>query len=119
MKRKTDSFTGTRPIFTGSPSLVMGGFNLDKEKQNFMPGDTIPAGTLAIKDEKTKKVQVIKTAKVLEVDTEDKKKVTLYVDEFYAPCFALGDKVLKLMRSLVRLMLLRQSQKLKRAEQVM
>lgn len=95
MKRKTDSFTGTRPIFTGSPSLVMGGFNLDKEKQNFMPGDTIPAGTLAIKDEKTRKVQVIKTAKVLEVDAEDKKKVTLYVDEFYAPCFALGDKVLK------------------------
>lgn len=73
----------------------MGGFNLDKEKQNFMPGDTIPAGTLAIKDEKTKTVQVIKTAKVLEVDAEDKKKVTLYVDEFYAPCFALGDKVLK------------------------
>ena len=31
MKRKTASFTGMRPIFTGSPSIVQGGFNLDVE----------------------------------------------------------------------------------------
>ena len=51
MKRKTASFTGMRPIFTGSPSIVQGGFNLDVENQHFAVGDTVPAGTLAIKDE--------------------------------------------------------------------
>lgn len=95
MKRKTASFTGTRPIFTGSPSIVPGGFNLDVANQNFAVGDEIPAGTLAVKDEVARTVQVIKTAKVLEVDSENKKKVTLYVDEFYKPCFAVGDMVLK------------------------
>lgn len=95
MKRKTASFTGMRPIFTGSPSIVQGGFNLDVENQHFAVGDVIPAGTLAIKDEEKRTVQVIKTAKVLEVDTEDAKKVSLYVDEFYEPCFAVGDLVLK------------------------
>lgn len=92
MKRKTASFTGMRPIFTGSPSIVQGGFNLDVEGQKFRVGDVVPAGTLAIFNETTRKVQVIKTAKVVEVDNE---KVTLYVDEFYAPCFAVGDSVLK------------------------
>lgn len=95
MKRKTASFTGTRPIFTGSPAIVIGGFNLDVANQNFAVGDTIPAGTLAIKDEVARTVQVIKTATVLEVDAEDTKKVSLYVDEFYEPCFAIGDLVLK------------------------
>lgn len=94
MKRKTASFTGTRPIFTGSPSIVQGGFNLDVTNQAFAVGDVIPAGTLAIKDEAARTVQVIKTAKVLEVDAEDNKKVSLYVDEFYKPCFAVGDMVL-------------------------
>lgn len=95
MKRKTAQFTGSRPIFTGSPSIVPGGFNLDVAKQNFAVGDFIPAGTLAIMDEVNRTVQVIKTAKVLEVDAEDKKVVTLYVDEFYKPCFAVGDYILK------------------------
>lgn len=95
MKRKTASFTGMRPIFTGSPSIVQGGFNLDVEGQKFRVGDVVPAGTLAIFNETTRKVQVIKTAKVVEVDNENNKKVTLYVDEFYAPCFAVGDRVLK------------------------
>lgn len=91
MKRKKASFTGTRPIFTGSPSIVMGGFNLDVVGQKFRVGDKIPAGTLAIRNEATRTVQVIKTAKVVEVDSENAKLVTLYVDEFYAPCFAEGE----------------------------
>ena len=95
MKRKTASFTGMRPIFTGSPSIVQGGFNLDVEGQKFRVSDVVPAGTLAIFNETTRKVQVIKTAKVVEVDNENNKKVTLYIDEFYAPCFAVGDSVLK------------------------
>ena len=95
MKRKTASFTGMRPIFTGSPSIVQGGFNLDVENQHFAVGDTVPAGTLAIKDEVKRTVQVIKTAKVVEVDAENTKKVSLYVDEFYEPCFTVGDLVLK------------------------
>lgn len=95
MKRKTASFTGTRPIFTGSPSIVPGGFNLDKDNQNFAVDDVIPAGVLAIRDEVARKVQVIKTAKVSEVDAENTKIITLHVDEFCAPFFAVGDKVLK------------------------
>lgn len=95
MKRKKASFVGTRPIFTGSPSIVPGGFNLDKESGNYTVDDVIPAGTLAIRDEETRKVQVIKTAKITDVDPEDNKILTLYVDEFYAPFFAVGDKVLK------------------------
>lgn len=95
MKRRTASFTGMRPIFTGSPSIVMGGFNLDVQNQSFKVGDVIPQGTLAIKNEATRLVQVIKTAKVVEVDAENAKVVTLYVDEFYAPIFAVGDLILK------------------------
>lgn len=95
MKRKHHSFTGSRPIFTGSPSIVIGGFNLDRANQNFNPGDVIPGGTLAIVNEETRLAQVIKTAKVLEVDADNPKVVTLQVDEFYAPCFAVGDLVLK------------------------
>ena len=53
MKRKTASFTGTRPIFSGSPSIVPGGFNLDVANQHFAVGDVIPAGTLAIANEET------------------------------------------------------------------
>ena len=60
-----------RPIFTGSPSIVQGGFNLDVEGQKFRVGDVVPAGTLAIFNETTRKVQVIKTAKVVEVDNEN------------------------------------------------
>ena len=78
-----------------SPSIVQGGFNLDVDGQKFRVGDVIPAGTLAIFNEATRKVQVIKTAKVVEIDNENNKKVTLYIDEFYAPCFAVGDSVLK------------------------
>lgn len=95
MKRKKHSFTGSRPIFTGSPSKVIGGFNLDRSNQNFADGDIIPGGVLAIANEETRLVQVIKTAKVAEVDSEDAKLVTLEVDEFYAPFFAVGDMILK------------------------
>lgn len=95
MKRKKHSFTGSRPIFTGSPSKVIGGFNLDRSNQNFADGDIIPGGVLAIANEETRLVQVIKTAKVTEIDSEDSKVVSLYVDEFYAPFFAVGDKILK------------------------
>lgn len=95
MKRKTASFTGTRPIFSGSPSIVPGGFNLDVANQHFAVGDVIPAGTLAIANEETRKVQIVRTAKVVEINAEDTKKVSLYVDEFFAPCFAVGNKVLK------------------------
>lgn len=95
MKRKTASFTGIRPIFTGSPSIVPGGFNLDVASQVFAVGDVVPAGTLAIVNEDTRKVKLVRTAKVVEIDSENTKKVTLYVDESYAPCFAVGNRVLK------------------------
>ena len=95
MKRKTESFSGSRPIFNGSPSLVTGGFNLDVTNQKFNVGDLIPAGTLAIRDEEKRTVQVIKTAKVAAIDSENAKKISLLVDEFYSPIFVIGEKVLK------------------------
>lgn len=94
MKRKKQSFCGSRPIFTGSPSKVIGGFNLDRANQNFADGDVIPGGVLAIYNEETRLVQVIKTGKVAEI-TEDPKVIFLHVHEFYAPFFAVGDLILK------------------------
>lgn len=95
MKRKTASFTGQRPIYTGSPAIVPGGFNLDVANQNFPVGTIIPGGSLAIYDEERRTVQIVKTASVVEVNADNAKEVTLLVDEFYAPIFAVGDKVAK------------------------
>lgn len=94
MKRKKTSFVGERPIFSGSPTIVPGGFNLDRTKQNFSAGDIIPAGTLAIFDEQTRLVQIVKTAKVKAIDADDAKIVTLVTSDYYQPVFAVGDKVL-------------------------
>ena len=95
MKRKTDSFTGQRPVFTGSPSIVPGGFNLDKTNQSFKVGDIIPIGTVCKFDEQTRLVQILKTAEVVAIDSDDAKIVSLKVAEFFAPVFCIGDKVAK------------------------
>lgn len=95
MKRTKISFVGEKPIFTGSPQIVPGGFNLDREKQRFSVGDIIPAGTLAIFDEVTRKVQIVKTAKVKAIGTKDKKVITLYSNGYCSPCFSVGDKLLQ------------------------
>lgn len=94
MKREKVQVGGFISVFTGSPSIVMGGFNLDKEKQRFDSTDVIPAGTLTIVDEEKRLVSVIKTGYVAEVGT-DKKVVTLKVTESYNPIFVAGDKVAK------------------------
>lgn len=95
MKRQKYSFVGEKPIFTGSPQIVQGGFNLEREKQRFSVGDLIPTGTLAVFNEKTRKVQIVKTAKVKAIDTEDAKVITLVSNAYCQPCFAVGDKLLK------------------------
>ena len=95
MKRKTDSFTGQRPVFTGSPSIVPGGFNLDVTNQNFNVGDIIPIGTVAKFNEQTRLVQILKTAEVVDIDSDDTKIVSLKVAEFFKPVFCVGDKVAK------------------------
>lgn len=95
MKRKIASFTGGRPIFTGSPAIVPGGFNIDVVKQRFTPGMIIPGGSLAIYDEVKRTVQIVKTASVVEVNSENAKEITLKVDEFYSPIFVVGDMVVK------------------------
>ena len=95
MKRKTDSFTGQRPVFTGSPSIVPGGFNLDVTNQRFNVGDIIPIGTVAKFDEQTRLVQILKTAEVVDIDSDDTKIVSLKVAEFFKPVFCVGDKVAK------------------------
>ena len=95
MKRKKYSFVGEKPIFTGSPQIVQGGFNLEREKQRFSVGDIIPPGTPAIFNELTRKVQIVKTAKVKAVDTEDAKVITLVSNAYCQPCFAVVDNLLK------------------------
>ncbi|MBQ6067950.1 MAG: hypothetical protein IJK84_00465 [Bacteroidales bacterium] len=95
MKRRTKSYDGSRPIATGSLTREVGGFLLDQVNQTFVEGDVIPAGTLARRDETTRKVLIIKTAKVKAIDESDAKIVTLESDAFIGPIFAVGDKVLK------------------------
>lgn len=94
MKTKRHSFGGEKPIFTGSPSIVPGGFNLDVEAQRFIVGSEISTGTLIIFDEQTRKVKVIKTAKVKKVEG-DNKTIHLVANDTVEPCFAPGDSVLK------------------------
>lgn len=94
MKEKRFHFGGEKPIFTGSPSIVPGGFNLDVEAQNFIIGTEISPGTLAIFNEQTRKVRIIKTAKVKKVES-DNKTIYLVANDTVEPCFAPGDSVLK------------------------
>lgn len=94
MKAKRYSFGGEKPIFTGSPSIVPGGFNLDVEAQNFIIGSEISPGTLAIFNEQTRKVKVIKTAKVKKIES-DNKTIYLVANDTVEPCFAVGDSILK------------------------
>ncbi len=95
MQKRTKSFVGTRPVFTGAPSLEIGGYTLDKTNQTFNEGDIIPAGTMLVPDESTKKTLVVKSAKVKSIDQSDSKKVTLVSDDFVTPIFAVGDHVEK------------------------
>lgn len=95
MKRRTKSYDGSRPIATGALTREVGGFLLDQVSQTFVEGDVISAGTLARRDESTRKVLIIKTAKVKAIDESDAKIVTLESDAFLGPNFAVGDKVLK------------------------
>lgn len=92
MQKRTKSFVGTRPVFTGAPSLEIGGYTLDKTNQSFNEGDIIPAGTMLIPNESTKKVLVVKSAKVKSVNSN---KVTLESDDFVCPIFAVGDRIAK------------------------
>lgn len=94
MKTKKFHFGGEKPIFTGSPSIVPGGFNLDVEAQNFIIGSEISPGTLALFNEQTRKVKIIKTAKVKKVES-DNKTIYLVANDTVVPCFAPGDSVLK------------------------
>lgn len=95
MQKRTKSFVGTRPVFTGAPSLEIGGYTLDKTNQTFNEGDIIPAGSQVVPNEDTKKVLVVKSAKVKSIDAENNAKVTLYSDDFVTPIFAVGDHVAK------------------------
>lgn len=95
MKRRVRSFSGSRPVFTGAVSIVPGGYNLDKTNQSFAADAVIPEGSLAIVDETNRTVQIIKTAKVVAIDADDAKKVSLKVSEFYEPLFVAGEPVYK------------------------
>lgn len=95
MKRSVRSFSGSRPVFTGAVSIVPGGYNLDKTNQSFAADAVIPEGSLAIVDETNRTVKIIKTAKVVAIDADDAKKVSLKVSEFYEPLFVAGEPVYK------------------------
>lgn len=93
MKTHKKSFAGTRPVFTVSPVVEIGGFSVDKTAQNLVVGDVIPEGTLVVHDEITRKVLIVKTGKVKAIDQSDAKIVTLESNDFVNPNFAVGDKV--------------------------
>jgi len=95
MKFRRKSFGGTRPVFTVQPIMVTGGFNLNDEVQKLEPNMIVPAGTLAQYDEENRTVVVLKTATIKEIDASDAKIITLESDEFLAPIFCIGDKVVK------------------------
>lgn len=95
MKTHKKSFAGTRPVFTVAPVVEIGGFTVDKTKQNLVVGDVIPEGTLVLHDEVTRKVLLVKTGKVKSISQTDTKIVTLESNDFMNPNFAVGDKVAK------------------------
>ncbi len=93
MNFQKNSYGGGRPVFVNPPALVLGGFELDTASQNFAVGAIIPAGTLAIINESTRKVSVLKSARVTAIDAEDAKIVTLEHDEYLSNPFYVGDMV--------------------------
>lgn len=93
MKKRFKNFAGSRPVFTGSPYVEIGGYTVDTEKQNLVEGDVIPEGTLVAHNEATHKVVLVKTGKVKNIDSNDAKIVKLESNEFMNPNFAVGDKV--------------------------
>lgn len=93
MNFEKTSYGGGRPVFVKIPHLVEGGFELDTSGQSFAVGAIIPAGTLAVCDESTRKVKVLKSARVTAIDSEDAKIVTLEQDEYLENLFVAGDLV--------------------------
>ncbi|MCL4482176.1 MAG: hypothetical protein M1445_06100 [Bacteroidetes bacterium] len=101
MKFGKKTYGGGRPVFTSSPLRFTGGFNLDTTTQGFNAGDIVPAGTLAVYDESTRKVKVLKTGKVKAIDAVDAKIVTLESSMHIRPIFKVGDQVLKTVTGLL------------------
>src|ERR1035437_2206047 len=101
MKFGKKTYGGGRPVSTSSPLRVTGGFTLDTTVQGFNVGDVIPAGTLAVYDESTRKVKVLKTGKVKAIDAGDAKIVTLESSMHIQPIFKVGDQVLKTVTGLL------------------
>lgn len=93
MNFKKNSYGGGRPVFVNPPALVLGGFELDIDSQNFTEGAVIPAGTLAIINETTRKVSILKSARLTAIDAEDAKIVTVENNEFLSNPFTIGDLV--------------------------
>lgn len=80
-------------MFVNPPTLVGGGFELDQSAQTFAVGTVIPSGTLAVMDESTRKVKLLKSARVTAINIADPKIVTVEHDEFLSNTFAVGDMV--------------------------
>lgn len=93
MNFKKHNYGGGRPVFVNPPELVLGGFELDTSAQTFAVGTIIPAGTLAVCNESTRKVKLLKSARVTAISTENAKIVSLEHDEYLTNLFAVGDLV--------------------------
>lgn len=100
MKFGKTTYGGDRDVYTSSPLKVIGGFTLDTVTQGFNAGDKIPAGTLAVYDEITRKVLLVKTGKVKAI-AADPKVVTLESSMHLSPIFKVGDQVLKTVTGLL------------------
>lgn len=95
MRFRRKSYGGTRPVFTVQPIMVVGGFNLDEEAIKLNTGMIVPAGTLSDYKEEDHTMVILKTARVIGINTGNAKIVTLESNEFLCPVFVVGDKVVK------------------------
>lgn len=87
--KATKTFGGTKVVFEGHPSLLVGGFNFNLDD---LPaaGDVLPCGTPVNCNEETRVITPVITIKVLSVSGST---VTVADNGFAAPAVKVGDKV--------------------------
>lgn len=96
MKRSFRTFGGDRPVFTEQPIMVTGGFSLNATQAAAFPvGSVIPVGTMSHIDEVSREITIINSARVVAIDANDAKIVTLQTYDTSAPVLVVESVVAK------------------------